>query len=345
VKNGPDSLIRLSIVVPCYNEEAVINLTYADIVDTFKNEPFELEVVFVDDGSKDRTLEILRGFSEENPLMRVVSLARNFGHQAAVSAGLTVASGDVIAVIDADLQDPPSEIIGMLERWKNGAEVVYAVRQERKESVIKRGFYAGFYRLMSGISDFEFPHDSGDFALMDRRVVDVLNSLPEKNRFIRGLRAWIGFTQVAHPYARQARQAGDTKYPFRKLLKLAFDGIFNFSTVPLTIIFMLGVAATVLAAFVSLALLVHKISGLSFFGLNYEDLPGFTSIILVILFFSGIQIASIGILGEYIGRMYQESKQRPSYIIRDVNGQIRDVNGQPQQNQKPINGDEKDNID
>lgn len=310
--------VLLSIVVPCYNEEAVIEFTHREIVDAFSGSGVEIEIVYVNDGSSDRTAELLNGFLGSEIKVKVVSLARNFGHQAAVSAGLVSASGNVVAVIDADLQDPPSEILGMLEKWRTGADVVYAVRRKRKEIFIKRFFYALFYRLMRGISDFEFPQDSGDFALMDRSVVDVVNKLPEKNRFVRGLRAWVGFTQVAHPYERHSRKAGETKYPFGKLFKLAFDGIFNFSTTPLTIIFFVGVMATLLAGFSGLALLMNKLSGISFFGLSYEDLPGFTSIVLVILFFSGIQIASIGVLGEYIGRMYQEVKMRPSYIIRSV---------------------------
>jgi dolichol-phosphate mannosyltransferase len=309
------------VVVPCYNEEEVIGATHRRLLNVLGMRPdFDLEVVYVNDGSRDRTEEILDGFADSDRRVTVISFSRNFGHQPALTAGLEHATGDVVAAIDADLQDPPEVILQMLDKWREGFDVVYGVRRKRKEGLLKRLAYSVFYRIFGMLANIDVNLDSGDFALMDRRVVDVMNSLPEKNRFVRGLRAWAGFRQTGVVYERAAREAGETKYPFHKLLRLAFDGIFNFSTAPLSMIFLLGTltaAGSMLAAMVYFA---ARVFGFSILGHRPEDVPGFTTLILTLLFFSGVQLISIGILGEYLGRIYQEAKTRPAYVVRAIRG-------------------------
>jgi dolichol-phosphate mannosyltransferase len=317
----PTGRLLLSVVIPCYNEQEVIAKTHARLIQVLGNRSdLDLEIVYVDDGSRDQTGAILHAFAERDPRVCVVSLARNFGHQPALSAGLQYASGDVVAAMDSDLQDPPEVIPQMLDKWREGFDVVYGVRRKRKEGLLKRTAYSGFYRVFGLLADIEVNLDSGDFALMDRRVVDVINSLPEKNRFLRGLRAWAGFRHTPLEYERAARGAGQTKYSFRRLLKLAFDGIFNFSTVPLSLIFLLGVVTAVVAMLAGSMYLVARVFDLSILGHSPRDVPGFTTLILTLLFFSGVQLMSIGILGEYLGRIYYEVKMRPAYVVRSVQG-------------------------
>jgi dolichol-phosphate mannosyltransferase len=283
---------------------------------------FDLEIVYVNDGSRDRTEAILNGFAEADPRVSVISFSRNFGHQPALTAGLEYATGDVVAAIDGDLQDPPEVILQMLNKWREGFDVVYGVRSARKEGPIKRLGYSGFYRIFRLLADIDVHLDSGDFAVMDRRVVDVMNSLPEKNRFVRGLRAWAGFRQTGFEYERAARAAGRTKYPFRKLLRLAFDGIFNFTTAPLSLIFLLGLCTAIVSMLAGLVYFSAHVFGFTLFGHRPGDVPGFTTLILTLLFFSGVQLISIGILGEYLGRIYQEAKMRPIYVVRSVRGGV-----------------------
>lgn len=312
---------KLSVVVPCFNEQEVIATTHARLIDVLgSRSQFGLEIVYVNDGSRDTTETILAAIAKDDPRVTVVSFARNFGHQPAVTAGMAYATGDAVAVIDADLQDPPEVILSMLDQWQDGFDVVYGVRRKRKEGVFKRTAYATFYRIFGALANIDVQLDSGDFALMDRKVVDVMNRLPEKNRFIRGLRAWAGFRQTGCEYERAAREAGETKYSFRKLLKLAFDGIFNFSTAPLSLIFVIGVATAALSLGAALLYFAARIFGFSILGARPEDVPGFTTLILTVLFFSGIQLISIGIVGEYLGRIYQETKMRPAYVVRTVFG-------------------------
>jgi dolichol-phosphate mannosyltransferase len=316
-----ESSFLLSVVVPCFNEEEVIGMTHARLVEALGNNPaYKLEIVYVNDGSRDRTEEIIFSLADEDERVKVVSFTRNFGHQPAVTAGLAHASGDVVAIIDADLQDPPEVIPDMIAKWREGFEVVYGVRTKRKEGFVKRFSYAAFYRLYRVLADIDIPLDSGDFALIDRRVVDVLNSLPEKNRFIRGLRTWAGFRQTGCVYERAARAAGEPKYSFRELLKLALDGIFNFSTTPLSLIFVAGLFTAMGAAIAATVYLVARIGDFTIFGHSPEDVPGFTTLIITILFFSGVQLISVGIVGEYLGRIYQESKMRPTYVVRELRG-------------------------
>jgi glycosyltransferase involved in cell wall biosynthesis len=313
----------LSVIVPCFNEEDVIQLTHRRLIDALgAGGQFTLEIVYINDGSTDRTEELLFALADQDERVKIISLTRNFGHQPAVAAGLAYATGDAIVIIDADLQDPPEEIPQMIALWRNGLDVVYGVRTRRKENFFMRFAYASFYRLYRLVASIDVPLDSGDFALLDRRVVDVLNSLPEKNRFVRGLRTWVGFSQGSYVYERAARAAGETKYPIHKLLKLAFDGIFNFSTTPLTVIFLAGATVSIVAATAALVYFVARICDFTIFGHTPEEARGFTTLILTILFFSGVQMVSVGILGEYLGRIYQEAKMRPTYLVKETRGQL-----------------------
>ena len=313
--------ILLSVVVPCFNEQEVLELTHRRLVKALgDNLDFKLEIVYVNDGSRDRTEEILFNLADADRRVKVISLSRNFGHQSAITAGLDYVAGSIVAVIDADLQDPPEVILSMITKWREGFDVVYGVRTKRKEEFFKRLSYKVFYRLYRLFSSLEMPLDSGDFALLDRRVVDLLNSLPEKNRFIRGLRTWSGFRQTGLVYEREARAGGDSKYNLKKLLKLAFDGIFNFSTRPLTIIFITGLITSLMSVLGTIVYLVARIGDYKIFGYSPGNAPGFTTLILAILFFSGLQLVSLGIIGEYLGRLYRETKMRPSYVVKEVRG-------------------------
>jgi dolichol-phosphate mannosyltransferase len=307
----------LSVVVPCFNEADVILLTYRRLVDVLGSRDFGLQIVFVDDGSRDDTPAIAANISKSDPRVKTVLLSRNFGHQAAVCAGLVNADGDAVVVMDADLQDPPEAVIQMIQKWLDGADVVYGVRTKRKESLLKRIGYSVFYRVFQRLANIDAPVDAGDFSLIDRTVLDVINNLPEKNRFFRGLRAWSGFRQAGIAYERQSRAAGSTKYPLRKLIGLAKDGIFNFSTAPLTVVFYIGFFMSVVSFTALVLVLVLRFFDIPIFGMRASDVQGFSSTILTILLIGGIQLVSTGVLGEYIGRVYHEIKGRPTYVIRE----------------------------
>lgn len=312
--------VKISVVIPCYNETAVLPELFSRVTGAAESWPHDWEIICVDDGSKDATWPLLIEQQQKDPRWRGLSLARNFGHQTAVSAGIYHATGDAVMVIDADLQDPPEELIRFIQKWREGYEVVYAVREKRKEGPIKKICYWLFYRLMTRIASLEIPEDSGDFCLMDRRVVDVLRQMPERNRYVRGLRAWVGFRQVGLAYERQARAAGEAKYRFRNLLRLARDGIFNFSTVPLTLVSQLGLFITGLSLLGIVWILATKIFS-DFFGrFGFPQVQGFTTIVISVLFLGGIQMLSIGVIGEYIGRIYEEVKRRPAWVIKDSAG-------------------------
>ncbi|MEG3641582.1 glycosyltransferase family 2 protein [Magnetococcus sp. PR-3] len=309
----------ISVVIPCFNEQEVIEITSQRLMATFEPlDAYRLQMVFVDDGSQDATRQMLAKMALDDARIKVVTFSRNFGHQEAVTAGLMHSDGDAAVVIDADLQDPPEVIPEMIEKWQQGYQVVYGVRRARKEGVLKRVAYFSFYRLLNTLSSIEIPMDSGDFALMDRSVLNVLKLLPEKNRFVRGLRAWAGFKQTGLPYERAAREAGESKYSFFKLVKLAFDGIFNFSTRPLRLILIFGLMLFFFAGGSAVWLLLRRVFDITLFGSSPSDVPGYASQMIVSLLFHGAQLIAIGVLGEYIGRIYQEVKQRPSYVIEQI---------------------------
>lgn len=312
----------ISIVIPCYNEEESIAETYRRLGSLAENRPDDrFEFVYVDDGSRDRTLELLRNFAILDDRVRVVSFARNFGHQLAVTAGIDHASGDAVVLIDADLQDPPEVVEEMIDRWKEGYEVVYGVRTDRPgESRFKLLTAHAFYRILNWLSDTPIPLDTGDFRLMDRAVADVLRNMPERDRFIRGLVSWIGFKQLALPYRRAERFAGSTKYPLRKMIRFASDGMISFSVKPLKLAIMVGVSSAALACASILWVLAARLMTSSWV------VPGWTATIIAILFLGGMQLLCTGILGEYIGRIYMQSKGRPLYIVSEVIGSPPETN-------------------
>lgn len=304
---------KISVVVPMYNEEEVASVCYerlTGVLGGIKN--YDYEIIFVNDGSQDKTLEILKSIVKKDSCVSYVSFSRNFGHQAAVVAGLKQVTGDATVIIDADMQDPPEVIPDMIKEWENGNDVVYAVRKTRKgESKFKLLTAKAFYRVLNKLSDVDIPVDTGDFRLIDKKVVDTLNSLPEHNKFMRGLVSWVGFRQTPYEYERQERIAGKTKYPFKKMLKLAFDGIMSFSTKPLKIIGMIGIFAVI----VSFLLLIYTLVSYVF-NLNYL-IPGWASIMVTIIFLSGVQFMAIWVMSEYVARIYDEVRHRPEYIIEE----------------------------
>jgi len=302
---------KISVVVPMYYEEEVAQECYgrlSKVLATIEN--YEHEMIFINDGSKDKTLEILENIAKEDNNVKVISFSRNFGHQCAVTAGIKHVTGDAIVIIDADLQDPPELIPEMLKLWEQGYEVIYGKRKIRKgESKFKLLTAKMFYKTLNALSDVDIPKDTGDFRLVDRKVVDVINSLPEHNKFLRGLFSWVGFKQKAFEYERKERVAGKTKYPLKKMLKLASDGIISFSTKPLKLVSGLGVLSIVL----SFIILMYSI--LSYF-LKWNNVtPGWTSLMVTITFLGGAILISLGVIAEYIARIYDECKRRPQYII------------------------------
>lgn len=302
---------KVSLVIPMYYEEEVANECYEKVSNVLKGlDKYDYEIIFVNDGSKDKTLEILEEVSKKDEKAKIISFSRNFGHQAAVTAGLREVTGDAIVIIDADLQDPPELIPQMLELWEQGNEVIYGKRKTRKgESAFKLLTAKMFYKTLNALSDVEIPKDTGDFRLVDRKVVDVINSLPEHNKFLRGLFSWVGFKQKAYEYERQERFAGKTKYPLKKMLKLASDGIISFSSKPIKLVGALGIISIIISIIILIYALISYI-----FQLNNLS-AGWTSIMVAITFFAGVQLLSLWIISEYIGRIYDEAKGRPQYII------------------------------
>lgn len=302
---------KISLVIPMYYEEQVAEECYRRTRNVLKSiEEYDYEIIFINDGSKDKTLEILETIAKEDNKVKVISFSRNFGHQSAVTAGLKYATGDVIIIMDADLQDPPELIPDMLKYWENGYDVIYGKRKKREgESAFKLLTAKVFYETLNKLSDVEIPKDTGDFRLVDKKVVDVVNNLPEHNKFLRGLFSWIGFRQYAYEYERKERFAGKTKYPLKKMMKLAKDGIFSFSTKPLKIVGGLGIISVI----ISIAILIYAILSYAYSWNNLT--PGWTSIMCTITFLGGVILLSLWMIGEYIGRIYEETKQRPQYII------------------------------
>ena len=313
---------KVSIIVPCFNEELVLPELFNRISSAAEGwgADYQYEVICIDDGSRDGTWELLKAQNRRDPRWRAVSFARNFGHQAAVSAGLYHCTGDAAIVMDADLQDPPEEFPQLFKKWREGYDVVYAIRQKRKESLPKKLCCWGFYRLIAKLVPFEIPADSGDFCLMDRRVVQTLNDMPERNRFVRGMRAWAGFRQIGVAYERHQRAAGATKYSVAKLFRLAFDGIFSFSTVPLTLASYFGLFISTISAIGILFTLAQRLFIHWFEKFGLAPVPGFATVVISILFLGGVQLVGLGILGEYIGRIYDEVKRRPLWTVRETCG-------------------------
>lgn len=303
----------LSIVVPCFNEEPVVEETYRRLCQVFMSTCYPVELIFIDDGSTDDTLKILKGLAAHDERVRVLAFSRNFGHQAAVSAGLHYCTGTEAAIMDADLQDPPEVIPKMMEHLdQSGCNVVYGKRVERRgESFLKNISAKVFYRVLNSISDVRFPADVGDFRVVDRKVIDVFNSLPERNKYIRGLFGWIGFKQTAYEYVREGRFAGKTKYTPSKMMQLAADGLFSFSRKPLRAAVRLGLLSVVVALLLAVWVIVTRLSEPN------TAVPGWASTIVIIVFLGGVQLLSVGVLGEYIGSIFDETKGRPEYVVAD----------------------------
>ena len=307
---------KVSVVIPMYYEEEVANLCYKRVKEVLeKLEKYEHEIVFVNDGSKDKTQEILEKIASVDNKVKVITFSRNFGHQAAVTCGIKYVTGDAVVIIDADLQDPPELIEDMLKLWEQGNDVIYGQRKTRKgESHFKLYTAKMFYRTLNALSDIEIPKDTGDFRLVDKKVIDVINQMPEHNKFLRGLFSWVGFKQIPYEYERQERKAGKTKYPLKKMLKLASDGIISFSSKPLKIVGALGVISILISMIILVYTLVSYILKLN------TLTAGWTSLMVTITFFSGVQLLSMWIMSEYIARIYEESKKRPEYIIeKEIN--------------------------
>ena len=308
----------ISVVVPALNEEDGLHELYTRITEAARVWPDPaLELIVVDDGSVDRTLEICRQLARADKRLKIVSLTRNFGHQAAVSAGLHYVSGDVVVVMDADLQDPPESVGPLVEKLKEGFDVVYAIRTKRKENFAKRSLYYLYYRLLRKLATLDIPLDSGDFCVMRGTVCRAICDLPERNRFVRGLRTWVGYRQTGVVYERGARFAGEPKYSFSKLLKLALDGIVNFSYKPLHFAFLFGVAVGLLSCLAGAFVLIQYAGNWTVWGFNPRQARGWTSLIFVLLFSSAAQLFCMGILSEYVGRLFEETKRRPIYLVNE----------------------------
>jgi len=303
-----------SILIPVYNEEPVLPTLFPRLDALVAQLDAPCEVLLIDDGSRDRSAELIRAALPARPWLRLLRFARNFGHQAALTAGYDHALGAAVVCLDADLQDPPEVILEMARRWREGFEVVYGVRTKREGETLFKKFTAwAYYRTMRSLAKVDLPVDAGDFRLMDRKAVDALKQVRERSRYLRGLVAWIGFRQCAVPYDRAERFAGETKYPLRKMLRLAFDGILSFSSVPLRIAMVIGLIVSGLSILAGLAAIVVKVGG-------WYTVDGWTSLAVLVCFIGGVQLTVMGIIGEYISRIYDEVKARPLYLVAENAG-------------------------
>ncbi|TWD95716.1 dolichol-phosphate mannosyltransferase [Neobacillus bataviensis] len=317
--------IKYSIIVPVFNEEEVIQQTYQRLITVMDSTDAPYELLFINDGSKDRTEEILIEIGITDARVKLINFSRNFGHQVAISAGMDYAQGEAVVIIDADLQDPPELILDMIEKWMEGYEVVYAKRLSRKgESFFKKQSASLFYRTLRSMTDIDIPLDTGDFRLMDRKVVQQMKGLREKNRFVRGMASWVGFHQTAIEYERDERAAGETKYPLKRMLKLSMDGITSFSYKPLKLASYAGGLLAITGLIYMFYVFYLKI-------FTEATVPGWSSLIIIQLFFSSFVLILLGVMGEYIGRIYDETKNRPLYIVRDQYGmdEIKSIRQEP----------------
>jgi glycosyltransferase involved in cell wall biosynthesis len=311
------SQIRYSIVAPCYNEEKSLPELYRRIKEVMgqTGEPWEL--VLINDGSADRTAELMHELHAADARVHYIDFARNFGHQIAVTAGMDYAQGEAVVLIDADLQDPPELILEMIKKWKEGYQVIYAVRSERKgESWFKLVTAKVFYRLIFRITEVKIPLDTGDFRLMDRKVVEAIKQMKERHRFIRGMTSWVGFKQTGVTYVREERFAGETKYPFRKMFKFAMNAITGFSYLPLQLATYLGFSIATLSGVGAIGVVIARLFG----NPNNQPFFGQATTLVMVLFLGGVQLISLGIIGEYLGRIYDEVKGRPMYVVNEAVG-------------------------
>lgn len=314
-RTGP---AKISVVVPCFNEEEVIAMSHdrlkAVLSGLKHSHDLDHELIYVDDGSRDQTAAKLGAIAAGDPHVGVVMLSRNFGHQPAVTAGLDRASGDCVVIIDADLQDPPELIADMVKLWREGLDVVYGRRTDREgESAFKLGTARLFYRGLNMLSDVEIPLDVGDFRLMDRQVVDSISQMKERDRFLRGMVSWVGFRQAALPYSRAARAAGQSKYPLRKMILFALDGMLSFSLAPLRFVIMLGLIILVMAGLGIIYAILNRL-------LTDQWVSGWTMLFIAVMFMGGVQLMVLGMIGEYVGRIYMASKERPLYLVKRMIG-------------------------
>ncbi|MCQ2272362.1 MAG: glycosyltransferase family 2 protein [Bacteroidales bacterium] len=302
----------LSVIVPCYNEELVVRESYRRLTDVLRQTNMDYELIFINDGSKDQTFSILKELSQSDTAVKIINFARNFGHQCAVTAGINNCKGDLAVIIDSDLQDPPEVILDMLEIQKReDANVVYGVRKKRDgETWFKLVTAKYFYRTLNKLSEVHFPVDTGDFRMIDRNIIDLFNSLHEKNKYIRGLISWMGYKQVPCYYDRKERFAGETHYPLKKMLKFALTGLLGFSKKPLKLASALGILFVTLSVLCAIILLIIKLC-------NPDFVVGLGNIALLISFIGGLQFITIGIIGEYLANMFDEAKDRPEYIIKN----------------------------
>jgi len=313
---------KYSIIAPVYNEEESLPVLYERVKEVMDSTGEAWELVLIDDGSRDRSAELMRKMAVEDERVRPIIFARNFGHQIAVTAGLDFCRGQAAVIIDADLQDPPEVVLEMIEKWKQGNQVVYAVRVEREgESWFKKMTASLFYRIIFRITDIKIPLDTGDFRLLDRKVIDVMGHMRERHRFLRGMSSWVGFKQAGVEYKRAARFAGVTKYPFKKMLKLALTAITSFSYFPLQLATYLGFVAAGLAVIAIPVVIIMRLTGNPAF-------TGQASTLLAVLFLGGVQLLSLGILGEYVGRIYDEVKGRPLYVVSETPDEIQNLMNQ-----------------
>ncbi|MCR3760857.1 glycosyltransferase family 2 protein [Clostridium felsineum] len=309
-----DKVIQYSIVVPLYNEELVVKETYKRLKSVMDSTGENYEIIFVNDGSRDKTAVITKEICDRDKKIKFISFSRNFGHQLAITAGMDNSSGNAVVVIDADLQDPPEVILKMIEKWKEGYEVVYGQRAKRKgETFFKKLTARIFYRMLNSMTDIDIPVDTGDFRLIDRKVCDALKTVPERNRYVRGLISWLGFKQIGVQFIREERFAGETKYPLKKMVEFATDAITSFSYKPLKLAMYSGSIISIISFVYLIFVIIQKL-------FTNGIVAGWTSLVALMLFFNGVILMILGIMGEYIGRIYDEAKGRPLYIIGEKKG-------------------------